>query len=86
MRGPENAVFVYSFWASALARQQQTPVKAKIASKAPITVKAMLAQETCTQAKTITKMAKMNLQKHNFIVASFNNASIMVGYIIPNID
>jgi hypothetical protein len=50
--------------------QQQAPVKAKIANKAPITVKAIFAKLGFHQAKTMTKIAKISLQKQSFIFTS----------------
>jgi hypothetical protein len=47
-----------------IAAQQQVPTSARITNSAPNTVRAILAHETGSQAKTITKAAKTALQQH----------------------
>jgi hypothetical protein len=54
-----------------MAAQQQVPTSARIANRAPNIVKAILAQETGNQAKTITKTASTHLHQHLDISASF---------------
>jgi hypothetical protein len=60
-----------AFCFSRIDAQQQVPTNARIANSAPKTVKAILAQETCHQAKTITKIANTNLHQHLDILVSF---------------
>jgi hypothetical protein len=50
------------FICSHLAAQQQVPTNARIANTAPNMVKAIFAQETGSQAKTITSIASTHLQ------------------------
>jgi len=50
--------------------QQKSLFKARIASKIPKMVKAMFAQPTFNQAKTITRIARINLQKQKLIAPS----------------
>jgi len=50
--------------------QQHLLVKARIASRAPMMVSTISTQQKCHQAKTITRSARMNLQKQNVISSS----------------
>jgi hypothetical protein len=58
------------FYSDFFARQQK-PVRLRIARRIPIMVSRIGAQETVHHAKTITKIARMNLQKHHFMFTSF---------------
>jgi hypothetical protein len=51
--------------------QQQVPVMAKIANKAPIIVSAIAPQETFHHANTITNNARINRHQHLFTIPSF---------------
>jgi len=52
--------------------QQQAPNSDLTTNKTPTTVKAILAQETSHQAKTITKTASRIPQQHGDIIIPFN--------------
>ena len=71
---------VYSDWGlssfflhmlSHMVLQQQAPNKALITNRTPKTVKAILAQETSHQAKTITKTPSRIPQQHGDMIISF---------------
>ena len=62
-------MFSYSFVFFAI--QQKFLFNPKTTSKAPITVRAMFAQEGCHQAKTMTSTARITRQKQNDILYSF---------------
>jgi hypothetical protein len=54
-----------------LAIQQQSLHKARSISSAPMMVKAIFPQETFHQAKTITRAARINLQKQKLILPPY---------------
>ena len=51
--------------------QQKSLFSAKIARSAPIIVRAIYPHGTCHQAKTMTRIARRNLQKQNAMLSSF---------------